>query len=119
MSSSINKVILIGRLGKDPELEYTPSGAPVAKFSLATNQSFKDKSGETAEAYRVAQHHCPERACRDLGRYLTKGKPVYLEGRIRSRQWENQGGNKRTYVKPYLDGISKSEEVAWLVAEKS
>src|SRR5438105_3996929 len=94
--SSINKVILIGRLGKDPEVKYTPSGAPVAKFSLATDEVFKDRSGE--QQRRTEWHNIVawNRLAEICGQYLTKGKQVYVEGSIRSRQWEDQSGNKRT-----------------------
>jgi single-strand DNA-binding protein len=94
--SSINKVILIGRLGKDPELKYTPGGQPVAKFSLATDEIFKDRSGEQqrrTEWHNVVAWNKLAEIC---GQYLTKGKQVYIEGSIRSRQWEDQSGNKRT-----------------------
>jgi single-strand DNA-binding protein len=96
MSGSVNKVILIGRLGKDPELKYTPSGAPVAKFSLATDESFKDKTGEKqnrTEWHNIVAWNKLAEIC---GEYLTKGKQVYIEGSIRSRQWQDQAGNKRT-----------------------
>jgi single-strand DNA-binding protein len=96
MSGTVNKVILIGRLGKDPEVKYTPSGAPVAKFSLATDEVFKDRSGEQqkhTEWHNIVAWNKLAEIC---GEYLTKGKLVYIEGRIRSRQWEDQAGNKRT-----------------------
>jgi len=94
--SSINKVILIGRLGKDPEVKYTPSGAPVAKFSLATDEVFKDRSGE--QQRRTEWHNIVawNRLAEICGEYLTKGNQIYIEGSIRSRQWEDQSGNKRT-----------------------
>ena len=96
MSGSVNKVILIGRLGKDPEVKYTPSGAPVAKFSLATDEVFKDHSGEQQK--RTEWHNIVawNKLAEICGQYLTKGKQVYIEGSIRSRQWEDQAGNKRT-----------------------
>ena len=96
MAGSINKVILIGRLGKDPELKYTPNGAPVAKFSLATDEAFKDRSGEKQQ--RTEWHNIVVwgKLAEICGEYLTKGKQVYIEGSIRSRQWEDQSGNKRT-----------------------
>jgi len=96
MSGSVNKVILIGRLGKDPEVKYTPSGAPVAKFSLATDEVFKDRSGEQQK--RTEWHNIVawNKLAEICGQYLTKGKQVYIEGSIRSRQWEDQAGNKRT-----------------------
>lgn len=96
MSGSVNKVILIGRLGKDPELKYTPSGAPVAKFSLATDENFKDRTGEQQK--RTEWHNIVawNKLAEICGEYLTKGKQVYIEGSIRSRQWQDQSGNKRT-----------------------
>jgi single-strand DNA-binding protein len=95
-SGSVNKVILIGRLGKDPEVKYTPSGAPVAKFTLATDEVFKDRSGEQQK--RTEWHNIVawNKLAEICGQYLTKGKQVYIEGSIRSRQWEDQAGNKRT-----------------------
>ena len=96
MSGTVNKVILVGRLGKDPEVKYTPSGAPVAKFSLATDEVFKDRSGEQqrhTEWHNIVAWNKLAEIC---GEYLTKGKLVYIEGSIRSRQWEDQAGNKRT-----------------------
>ena len=89
-------MILIGRLGKDPELKYTPSGTPVAKFSLATDDVFKDQTGE--QQRRTEWHNIVawKRLAEICGEYLTKGKQVYIEGSIRSRQWEDQSGNKRT-----------------------
>jgi len=94
--SSINKVILIGRLGKDPEIKYTAGGAPVAKFSLATDEVFKDRAGEQQK--RTEWHNIVawNRLAEICGEYLTKGKQIYIEGSIRSRQWEDQSGNKRT-----------------------
>jgi single-strand DNA-binding protein len=96
MAGSVNKVILVGRLGKDPELKYTPSGAPVAKFSLATDESFKDKTGEKQEHTEWHNIVAWNKLAEICGEYLTKGKLVYIEGSIRSRQWQDQSGNKRT-----------------------
>src|SRR5205823_13297161 len=80
----------------DPEVKYTPSGAPVAKFTLATDEVFKDRSGE--QQRRTEWHNIVawNRLAEICGQYLTKGKQVYVEGSIRSRQWEDQSGNKRT-----------------------
>ena len=96
MSGSVNKVFLIGRLGKDPELRYTPGGAPVAKFTLATDETFKDRAGE--QQRRTEWHNIVawNKLAEICGEYLTKGKQVFIEGSIRSRQWEDQSGNKRT-----------------------
>ena len=96
MAGSINKVILVGRLGRDPELKYTPSGAPVAKFSLATDESFKDRTGEKqnrTEWHNIVAWNKLAEIC---GEYLTKGKLVYIEGSIRSHEYQDKSGNKRT-----------------------
>jgi single-strand DNA-binding protein len=96
MAGSVNKVILIGRVGRDPEVRYTSSGSPVATFSLATDESFKARNGEQqqhTEWHRIVAWSKLAEIC---GEYLTKGKQIYIEGSIRSRQWEDQSGNKRT-----------------------
>ncbi|MBI1941044.1 MAG: single-stranded DNA-binding protein [Acidobacteria bacterium] len=96
MAGSVNKVILIGRLGRDPELKYTPSGAPFCKFSLATDEVWKDKAGEQkrqTEWHNIVAWGKLAEICAE---YLVKGKQIYIEGSIRSRQWEGQDGNKRT-----------------------
>jgi single-strand DNA-binding protein len=92
---SVNKVILIGNLGADPELKYTPSNRPVCNLSLATNEVFKDKSGqrqERTEWHRVTvwgeqAEHC--------SKYLSKGRSVYVEGRLQTRSWDDKEGKKR------------------------
>ena len=96
MSGTVNKVILVGRLGKDPELKYTPSGVPVAKFSLATDESFKDKTG--AKQSRTEWHNITawNKLAEICGQYLKKGGLVYLEGSIKSHQWQDQAGAKRS-----------------------
>jgi single-strand DNA-binding protein len=93
--SSINKVILIGRLGKDPEVRYTSENVPVANFTIATTESYRDKSGnriETTEWHNIV-------AWRNLAeiaeKFLSKGKQIYLEGKLRTRTWEDKDGNKR------------------------
>jgi len=92
---AVNKVILVGNLGKDPELRYTPSGVAVATFPLATSERFRDKSGEMQE--RTEWHNIV--AWRQLaeicGKYLHKGKQVYIEGKIQTRSYEDRDGNKR------------------------
>lgn len=95
MSASINKVILIGRLGKDPEVKYTPGGQAVAKFSIATDETYKDRNGE--QQRRTEWHNIVawRRLAEICGEYLVKGKLVYIEGRIQTRQWEDREGNKR------------------------
>lgn len=90
---SVNKVILVGNLGKDPELRYTPSGAAVATFSLATTNPFKDREGNrTTEWHNIVAWRQLAEIC---GKYLHKGKQVYIEGRIQTRSYDDRDGNKR------------------------
>src|SRR3989338_1068547 len=92
---SVNKVILIGRLGQNPEVRYTPSGAAVANFSVATNENWTDKSGqkqERTEWHRVVVWGKLAELC---GQYLAKGRQVYLEGRLQTRSWDDKEGVKR------------------------
>lgn len=92
---SVNKVILMGHLGGDPELRYLPDGSPVASFSIATNETWKDKNGEKQE--RTEWHRCQAwgRLAEIAGEYLKKGAPVYLEGKIRTRKWQDKSGQDR------------------------
>lgn len=96
MANGINKVILIGNLGKDPDLRYTPNGTAVASFSLATNERWKDKEGnyqDRTEWHRIVAW---SKLAETVGEYLKKGSQVFIEGKIRSRTWEDQNGVKRT-----------------------
>jgi len=95
MGSSLNKALLIGHLGKDPEIRFTADGSPVAHFSLATNEFWVDKSGTRQE--RTEWHNIVAwNKLADIAkRYLTKGRQVYIEGRIRTREWDDREGNKR------------------------
>jgi single-strand DNA-binding protein len=94
--SGVNKVILVGNLGSDPTMRYTPSGTPVANFNVATSERFTNKNGERetrTEWHRVVAWSKLAEIC---NQYLKKGKQVYIEGRLQTRQWEDQGGNKRS-----------------------
>lgn len=91
----INKAILIGRLGKDPEVRYTPDGAMVTTFSLATDRQWKDKNGERAQETEWHNIVVFGKLAEICGNYLAKGLLVYIEGRIRSRSWEGKDGVKR------------------------
>ena len=94
--SGINKVILIGRLGSDPEVRYTPSGVAVANFSVATSEEWKDKdSGEKKERTEWHRIVAWRRLGEICGEYLSKGKQVYVEGRLQTRSWEDRDGNKK------------------------
>lgn len=91
--ASINKVILIGNLGRDPEVRYTPSGAAVCNVSVATTRNWKDKSSgdkvEETEWHRVVFY---DRLAEIAGEYLKKGRPVYVEGRLKTRKWQDKDG---------------------------
>ena len=92
---SVNKVILVGNLGKDPEVRHTPSGAAVANFSIATNEAWNNREGqreERTEWHRVVAFGKLAEIC---GQYLKKGKQVYIEGRLQTRSWDDRDGNKR------------------------
>jgi single-strand DNA-binding protein len=96
MARGINKVILVGNLGKDPEMRYTPGGAAVANITVATSDSWKDKqSGEQQE--RTEWHRVVffNRLAEVVGEYLKKGSQVYVEGRLQTRKWQDQGGQDR------------------------
>ncbi|HCY20253.1 MAG: single-stranded DNA-binding protein [Deltaproteobacteria bacterium GWC2_42_51] len=93
--AGINKAILVGRLGKDPEIRYTPSGTAIANFTMATSENYKDKDGqkqERTEWHRIVAFGKLAEIC---GEYLAKGKQVYIEGRIQTRSWDDKDGNKK------------------------
>ena len=95
MAGSVNKVILIGHLGRDPEVRYTPGGQAVATFSVATNDNWTDKSGqkqERTEWHKVVAWGKTAELC---GEYLSMGRQVYLEGRLQTREWTNREGAKQ------------------------
>ena len=93
--ASINKVILIGNLGRDPEVRYTPGGAAVANFTLATNEAWTGKDGKKEERTEWHRVVCWNRIAELCGEYLSKGRPVYVEGRLQTREWEDKDGHKR------------------------
>jgi single-strand DNA-binding protein len=89
--ASVNKVILVGNLGRDPEVRYMPNGEAVANFSIATTENWKDKSGvkqEKTEWHNIVMYR---RLAEIAGEYLKKGRPVYIEGRLQTRKWEKDG----------------------------
>jgi single-strand DNA-binding protein len=102
--ASVNKVVLIGNLGRDPEIRYTQSGEPIANFTLATNEVWNDKSGqkqERTEWHRVEVFGKTAQVVRD---YLSKGRQVYLEGSIRYEEWTDKDGNKRNTTRIRVSG---------------
>ena len=95
MAQGVNKAIILGNLGRDPELRYTQNGTAVANFSIATTERWNDRDGqrqEHTEWHRVVAWGKLAEIC---GQYLTKGKQIYIEGSIRTRQWEDRDGNTR------------------------
>jgi single-strand DNA-binding protein len=105
MSRSVNKVILIGNLGRDPELRYTPSGTPVANFSIATSERWKNADGELQEHTEWHNIVAWRRLAEIAGEYLHKGSRIYIEGKIRSRSWEGQDGQKRFRSEVVVDNL--------------
>ena len=94
--AGVNKAILIGNLGSDPELRHTPGGTPVANFNIATTEQRVGKNGERTEYTEWHRIVCWGRLAEIASEYLTKGRQVYIEGRIQTRQWEDREGNKRS-----------------------
>ncbi len=92
---SVNKVILVGNLGRDAELRYTPGGAPVATLNLATTEVWNDKAGQRQEKTEWHRVVLWGKTAESLNEYLVKGKQIYVEGRLQTRQWDDKDGNKR------------------------
>ena len=101
---SVNKVILVGNMGKDAEVKYTPSGAACCTFSIVTTEKWTDKSGQKKE--ETEWHSCVlwGKTAETLGQYMTKGKALYLEGRLKTRQWEKDG-QKRYATEVNVDKV--------------
>jgi len=93
--ASVNKVIVIGNLGRDPELRYTPNGQAVANFTVATNENWTNKSGEREERTEWHRVVAWGRVAELCAEYLAKGRTVYVEGRLQTREWEDREGQKR------------------------
>ena len=92
---SVNKVILVGNLGRDAELRYTPGGAAVATINMATTEVWNDKAGQRQEKTEWHRVVLWGKSAESLTEYLTKGKQIYVEGRLQTRQWDDKDGNKR------------------------
>jgi single-strand DNA-binding protein len=93
---SFNKIILVGNLGRDPELRYTPQGTPVCSFSLATNERRKDRnSGESNDITTWFRVTLWGRQAETASQYLTRGRPIYIEGRLRVEEWTDRDGKQR------------------------
>jgi single-strand DNA-binding protein len=97
LAKSINKVILVGNVGKDPEVKYTPNGIPLAKFSLATNERFKDKSGEWQDRTEWHNVLAWQRLAEIVGEFVQKGSKLYIEGKLQSSSWEDRNSGEKRY----------------------
>ena len=93
---SFNKVIVVGNLGRDPELRYTPQGTAVCDFSIATNEKKRDKSGEMQNVTTWFRVTLWNKLAENASKYLTKGSPVYIEGRLRIEEWTDKDGKNRS-----------------------
>lgn len=92
---SVNKVLLLGRLGQDPELKFTPSGQPVCNFSVATSESWTDKNGQKQEKTEWSRIVVWGKLAELCNQYLAKGRQVFIEGKLATRSWEDQQGQKK------------------------
>lgn len=97
MPKSVNKVILVGNVGKDPEIKYTPSGVALARFTLATNESFKDKNGEWQDRTEWHQVTAWQRLAEIVGEHVQKGSKLYIEGKLQTSSWEDRNSGDRKY----------------------
>jgi single-strand DNA-binding protein len=125
MAANLNKVLLIGNLTRDPELRYVPSGTAVATFTLAVNRVYKAQDGEKKEETSFIRIVVWGRRAEVCGEYLSKGSPVFVEGRLQSRNWEAQDGQKRSTTEviadnvQFLRGAPSSGEKAGGASQKS
>ena len=103
---SVNKVILVGNLGRDAELRYTPGGAAVATLNLATTEVWNDKGGQRQEKTEWHRIVLWGKQAESLQEYLTKGKQIYVEGRLQTRQWDDKDGNKKYTTEIKADRIT-------------
>lgn len=104
--AQLNKVFLIGNLTRDPELRVTPKGTPICQFGLAINRQYKDESGATRDETTFVDIEAWGKQGELVSKYLTKGSPCFVEGRLRLDQWEDkQSGQKRSWLKVVLDNV--------------
>lgn len=103
---SVNKVILVGNLGRDSELRYTPGGAAVATLNLATTEVWNDRNSQRQEKTEWHRVVLWGKQAESLQEYLTKGKQIYVEGRLQTRQWDDKDGNKRYTTEIKADRIT-------------
>ena len=115
MAGSVNKVILVGRLGQDPEVRFTQGGTAVANLRIATDETWKDQSGEKQQRTEWHTVVAWRRLAEICGQYLSKGRLVYIEGKLQTRNWQDREGNKRYSTEIQADnmvmlGGGRSEE---------
>ncbi len=103
--STLNRVFLMGNLTRDPEVRYTPSGTAVGDLGLAVNETYKNKAGETVESTVFVDIEVWARQAETCAEYLYKGSPVFVEGRLKLDQWENQQGEKRSKLRVRADRV--------------
>ncbi|HEU4338644.1 MAG TPA: single-stranded DNA-binding protein [Planctomycetota bacterium] len=103
--ASLNKVLLIGNLTRDPELKYTPQGTAVCDFAIALNEKFKAKDGSWQEKVHFIDIAAWGRTAEVCGEYLKKGRPVFIEGRLQQDRWEQPDGQKRSKVRVTADRV--------------
>ncbi len=110
MAGSVNKVILVGNLGADPEIRRTQDGRPIANFNVATSESWRDKNSgerrERTEWHRVVVFN--EGLCKVIENYLRKGSKIYLEGALQTRKWQDQAGNDKYTTEVVLQGFNST-----------
>ncbi|WP_234736588.1 single-stranded DNA-binding protein [Tellurirhabdus bombi] len=106
MAGSVNKVILVGNLGGDPEVRYLDGGSVVARFNIATNESYRNRSGELVEQTEWHRIELWENLAKIAEQYLKKGSQVYVEGRLRSETWQDKEGVQRTGVRIRATGMT-------------
>ncbi len=102
---SFNKIIIVGNLGRDPELKYTSQGQAVCEFSVATSEKRKDSSGELKEETTWFRVSCWGKLAEVASRYLAKGRQVYIEGRLRAREWTDKEGKTRTSLEVFTSEL--------------
>lgn len=102
---NLNKVMLMGHLTRDPELKYTPSNTPVTTIGLAVNRKWKNKDGSSGDETCFVDCEAWGRTAEVICQYVNKGDPLYVEGRLKLDQWEDQGGNKRSKLKVNIESF--------------
>jgi single-strand DNA-binding protein len=105
MAASLNKVLLIGNLTRDPDLKYLPSGTAVANFGLAVNRTYTDADGQKTDDTCFVDVSAWSRLAEVSGEYLSKGKPVFIEGRLQFQSWETENGEKKSKLKVVAQNI--------------